>query len=87
MSRSKKPWPSLPSDEAAEAFVAEADLTEYDWSAFEPVRYEFEPKAASLNMRLPGPLLDAVKAKAKTKGIPYTRYVRMLLEQDVTTPR
>ena len=28
-------------------------------------------------------LLDAVKAKAKAKGIPITRYVRMLIEQDV----
>jgi predicted DNA binding CopG/RHH family protein len=34
-------------------------------------------------MRIPQPLLDAVKAKAKAKGIPFTRYVRMLIEQDV----
>jgi predicted DNA binding CopG/RHH family protein len=32
-------------------------------------------------MRIPVGLLEAVKAKAK--GIPYTRYVRMLLEADV----
>ena len=82
-----KPMPSLRSDAEAEAFVETADLSEYDLSGFEPVHYEFAPKAASLNMRLPGPLLDAVKAKAKTKGIPYTRYVRMLLEQDVARPR
>ena len=31
--------------------------------------------------------LDAVKAKAKASGIPYTRYVRMLLETDVARPR
>lgn len=47
------------------------------------MRFEIEPKAASLNMRLPASLLDAVKAKAKARGIPYTRYVRMLLETDV----
>jgi predicted DNA binding CopG/RHH family protein len=35
-------------------------------------------------MRLPAPLLEALKAKAKAKGVPYTRYVRMLLEADVT---
>ena len=50
-------------------------------------RFEFAPKAASLNMRLPAALLDAVKAKAKARGIPYTRYVRMLLEADVAPPR
>lgn len=34
-------------------------------------------------MRLPASLLAALKAKAKANGIPYTRYVRMLLESDV----
>ena len=35
-------------------------------------------------MRLPQNLLDALKIKAQKKGIPYTRYVRLLLEYDVT---
>jgi predicted DNA binding CopG/RHH family protein len=47
------------------------------------MRFEIEPKSAALNMRLPAPLLEAVKAKAKSRGVPYTRYVRMLLESDV----
>jgi hypothetical protein len=34
-----KPMPPLNSDEEAEHFVAEADLTEYDLSGFEPVRF------------------------------------------------
>ena len=63
----------------AEDFVETADLSEYDLSGFTPMRFEIEPKAASLNMRLPAVLLDAVKAKARASGIPYTRYVRMLL--------
>ncbi len=79
MRTSKKPWPTLPTDEAAEAFVETADLTEFDWSAAEPVRYEFGKKSAALNMRIPQAMLDAVKAK----GIPFTRYVRMLIEQDL----
>lgn len=33
-------------------------------------------------MRLPVPLPDALKLKAKAQGIPYTRYVRLLLERD-----
>lgn len=79
-----KPTPSLRSDAEAEAFVDTADLSEYDLSKFAPMRFEIAPKAASLNMRLPVSLLDAVKAKAKANGIPYTRYVRMLLEADVS---
>lgn len=82
-----KPLPPLRSDEEAEQFVDTADLSEYDLSGFKPMRFEIEPKAASLNMRLPAALLDAVKARAKASGIPYTRYVRMLLEADVAHPR
>lgn len=78
-----KPMPSLGSDAAAEQFVATADLSDYDLSGFRPMHFEIEPKSAALNMRLPVSLLDAVKARAKAKGIPYTRYVRMLLETDI----
>ena len=82
-----KPMPPLRSDAEAERFVETADLSEYDLSGFKPMRFEIEPKAAALNMRLPASLLEAVKAKAKVRGIPYTRYVRMLLEADVGPPR
>ena len=78
-----KPMPSLRSDDDAEAFVASVDLTQHDLSGFKPMRFEIEPKVADLNMRLPASLLDAVKEKAKAQGIPYTRYVRMLIESDV----
>lgn len=81
---SPKPMPSLNSDAAAERFVETADLSQYDLSAFKPMHFEFEPKSAALNMRLPQNLLDALKLKAQAKGIPYTRYVRLLLESDVT---
>ena len=83
MKADPKSLPPLRSDAEAEEFVETADLTQYDLSGFKPMRFEIEPKAASLNMRLPTPLLDAVKAKAKARGIPYPRYVRMLLETDV----
>lgn len=83
MSSKTKPMPSLPSNDAAEDFVANADLTSYDLSGFKPMHFEIEPKSAALNMRLPASLLEALKSKAKAKGVPYTRYVRMLLENDV----
>ncbi|HTV32939.1 MAG TPA: CopG family antitoxin [Methylocella sp.] len=35
-------------------------------------------------MRVPQPLLDAVKNRAKARGIPYTRYIRELMECDVS---
>ncbi len=78
-----KPMPSLRSDADAERFVETADLSRYDLSGFKTMRFEFEPKSAALNMRLPQKLLDALKLKAQAQGIPYTRYVRLLLENDV----
>lgn len=75
--------PSFHTIEDAENFVETADLSEFDLSDFKPMHFEFEPKSKTLNMRVPESLLDALKAKAKAKGIPYTRYVRQVLEQSV----
>ncbi len=83
MKAKSKPMPSLVSDVDAERFVETADLSIYDLSGFKPMHFEFESKSAALNMRLPQNLLDALKVKAKAKGIPYSRYVRLLLESDV----
>ncbi len=74
---------SLTSDAEAEKFLETQDLSNYDLSGFTPMRFEIEPKTAALNMRMPQSLFDALKVKAKSKGIPYTRYVRQLLETDV----
>ncbi len=81
--RRLKKMPSLRSDAAAKRFVATSNLTKYDLSEFKPMRFEIEPKSAALNIRLPRSLLDAVKAEARARGIPYTRYVRMVLEDAV----
>jgi predicted DNA binding CopG/RHH family protein/uncharacterized DUF497 family protein len=79
----KQKIPIFDSDEEAERFVETADLTEYDLSQFKPVRFEFARKDARVNMRLPEPLLAAVKARAKARGIPYQRFIREALEQAV----
>ncbi|MEE4213359.1 MAG: CopG family antitoxin [Parvularcula sp.] len=64
MSKQGKPWPTLHSDEEAERFVAEADLSEYDWSALKPVSYEFEDKSARVTMRMPESQLAHIRAEA-----------------------
>jgi predicted DNA binding CopG/RHH family protein len=79
----KKPLPSLRTDEEAEKFVAESDLTEYDLSGMQFVRFEFQPKSERVNMRLPKSLLDAVKATAAKAGMPYQRFIRQALEAAV----
>ena len=74
--------PEFKTDAEAEAFL-EQDLSGLDFAQFTPVRFEMAPKGAALNIRIPAVLLDAVRAKAKAKGIPYARYVRMVLEADL----
>ena len=81
----KRKVPKMTTDEEAEAFL-EQDLSDLDFSQFKPVRFEFQAKAARLNMRLPVQLLDAVKAKAKARGVPYTRLIREVLEQATAQP-
>jgi predicted DNA binding CopG/RHH family protein len=61
-------------------------LTEYDLSEFRPVLFEFQPKSERVNMRLPKPLLDAVKASASKAGVPYQRFIRQVLETAVRDP-
>ena len=75
--------PKLRSDREAEDFVAKADLTEYDLSEMRPVRFEFQPKDERVNMWLPSPLLEAVKATAARAGMPYQRFIRQALEEAV----
>jgi predicted DNA binding CopG/RHH family protein len=79
----KKKLPRLVSDEAAENFISTADLSDYNLSGMEMVRFEFQPKTERVNMRLPRPLLDAVKASAAKAGMPYQRFIRQALEMAV----
>lgn len=44
--------PPLKSDEEAEAFLSE-DLSDLDFSPFNATNFEFAPKEAQLNMRVP----------------------------------
>lgn len=76
----KKPLSGSKTDDEAERFVADADLTEYDLSGMRLVRFEFQPKSERVNMRLPKSLLDAVKAAAAKAGMPYQRFIRQALE-------
>jgi predicted DNA binding CopG/RHH family protein len=81
----KKKIPSFKSDVAAKRFVSRADLTRDDLS--EPQAGPlFEKKSAQLNMRLPKPLLDAAKRRAKERGITYTRFFWELIEQGISMP-
>ena len=77
----KKQFPTLNSDEEAEEFVANADLTEYDLSGMVPMRFELKRKDKTVNLRLPETLLNAVRDRAAKEDMPYQRFIRMALEK------
>jgi predicted DNA binding CopG/RHH family protein len=79
--------PRLKTDSQAEQFVTNRDLTQFDLSALKPTRFEFAPKEARINMRLPGELLSAVKRAAKRRGVPYQRFIRQTLEDAIKESR
>jgi len=76
----KRKVPEFRSDEETAAFL-EQDLSDLDFAQFKPAQFEFERKSAQVNMRLPRSLLDAVKRRSASRGIPYTRFIREALEK------
>lgn len=84
-SKKGKPLPSFKTDEEARRFTDEADLSEYDLSGFRPLSsFSFAQKNdARLEMRIPAAQLEALKAEAERRGIPYTRLARTILEQGI----
>jgi predicted DNA binding CopG/RHH family protein len=82
----KRKVPQLKTDKQAEAFLSR-DLSKLDFSQFKTARFEFEKKDNQINMRVPKQLLEEVKARAKARGIPYTRFIRETLEQAMATPK
>lgn len=84
--KKKRKVPQFKTDEEAEAFL-EQDLSDLDFSQFKPMRFEFQPKQKSINLRISEELLKAVQTHAKRQGIPYQRYIRQALERAITQKR
>lgn len=80
----KKKFPEFKSDAEAENFLDKADLSEYDISDMLPTRFELRRKDKTVSLRLPEPLLEAVRDSASKMGIPYQRFMRLAIENAIT---
>lgn len=80
MKRQYKSLPELNTDDEAEDFVANSDLTEYDWSGCRKVHFEFVPEREEIRLTLPTALLEAVKVRAKEKDLSDAQYIEQVLE-------
>ena len=83
----KKKLPRLPTDKAAEDFVATADLTDYDLSSMIPMHFEFQPRDSSITLRLSESLFEAIREAAERSGAPYPRFIRKALEEALHQPK
>ena len=75
-----KKFPVLKSDEEADRWLQRADLTEYDLTEMNKVRFELARKDASISLRLPAALLATLKIEAAKGNMPTQRLIRMLIE-------
>lgn len=78
----KRLVPEMTTDEEADAFL-DQDLSDLDFSQFQPLDWERLPKTARITMRVPEALVTALKARALERGIPYQRLVREAIEKAV----
>lgn len=78
----KRLVPEMTTDEEAEDFL-DQDLSDLDFSQFQPLDWERMPKTARITMRVPEALVTALKTRAKERGIPYQRLVREAIEKAV----
>ena len=60
----KKKTPNFKSDRAKAAFVDKVDLSQYDLSGAQLVRFEIKRKDKSINLRLSEELYDAVRKRS-----------------------
>jgi predicted DNA binding CopG/RHH family protein len=78
-----KQFPRFDSDQEAERFVEQTDLSDYDFSGFKPMQFELERKPKQVNLRMSAGLLAKIKERAEARGIPYQRFIREVLERAV----
>ncbi len=78
----KKTIPTFTSDEEAADFVAAADLSKFDLKG-QMVTFELRPKDKTVSLRLPDGLLEKIRVRSASIGMPAQRFMRLALEKAV----
>ena len=83
MSRKLKPVPAFKSEAAERRFWQTHDTSEY-FDAAKSVRTVFpnlKPSTQTISLRLPAHLLDAIKAAANSRDVPYQSLIKVWLQE------
>jgi predicted DNA binding CopG/RHH family protein len=75
--------PEFASEDEERQFWETHDSTEYlDWSQAQPVSMpNLKPTTKTISIRLPVHLLDAIKAAANSRDVPYQSLIKVWLQE------
>jgi predicted DNA binding CopG/RHH family protein len=85
MNKRLKPVPTFASEAEERAFWETHDSADYvDWSkAQRVVLPNLKPTTRTISLRLPQHLLDAIKAAANARDVPYQSLIKIWLQERV----
>ncbi len=85
MNKPNKPLPKFASEAQERAFWEKNDSTEYlDWSKAQRASLpNLKPTTKTISLRLPQHLLDAIKAAANARDVPYQSLMKVWLQEKV----
>jgi len=78
-----KPMPQFATDEEAERFVDEADLSEYDLAGFKPMKISRPSDYSMYGLRLPSELLFRIDKRASEMNVSIDDYLVSLATKDL----
>jgi predicted DNA binding CopG/RHH family protein len=82
---SKKALPTFASEAQERAYWESHDSTEHlDWSQAQRLSLpNLKPSTKTISLRLPQHLLDAIKAAANSRDVPYQSLIKVWLQEKV----
>jgi len=85
MNKRLKTIPKFANAAAEKAFWEKNDSTEYlDWSKAQLAVFpNLKPSTKTISLRLPQYLLDAIKAAANARDVPYQSLIKVWLQEKV----
>jgi len=85
MNKPNKPPPKFASEAQERAFWEKNDSTEYlDWSKAQRASLpNLKPTTKTISLRLPQHLLDAIKAAANARDVPYQSLMKVWLQEKI----
>lgn len=80
-----KPIPEFQNEDEEQNFWSEHDASEYlDWMPAKRVLFpNLKPSTRAISIRLPDPLLDALRQIANERDVPYQSLIKMFLQERV----